>query len=178
MAALPGALPPAGWACSKNGASANGELQSKDGYAFFKHSQSLEAEDVLRMKVRGGIAIVGIAAEGYDVERSWETKKGTAWVYLLDGTSFILSGISEDDCERGHPSLLKDHIPETLPYDVALRVTKDYNIPQIRFNKDGKWHDFAPEFSNAGLKAGPWFPYVLLGEGDRLGDICVDRVGS
>ena len=48
-----GALPPAGWACSEGGEINNGEPQCKDGEdnAYFKHSQSLEAEDVLRMKV-------------------------------------------------------------------------------------------------------------------------------
>ena len=55
----------------------NGELQCKDDEedALFKHSQSLEAEDVLRMKVVAGGAEVGIAAEGYDVESHKETRK-------------------------------------------------------------------------------------------------------
>jgi hypothetical protein len=60
-----GALPPAGWAHNNKGEIRNGEPQSKGGFAYFKHSQSLEAEDVLRMKVvAGGKAWVGIAAEG------------------------------------------------------------------------------------------------------------------
>ena len=50
-----GALPPAGWACSEEGEIKNGEPQCKDedeAYdACFVHSQSLETEDVLRMKV-------------------------------------------------------------------------------------------------------------------------------
>ena len=80
-----GALPPAGWACSEGGEIKNGEPQCKEGedYATFKHSQSLEAEDVLRMKVvAGGSARVGIAAEGFDVERDSETCKRTAVVGL------------------------------------------------------------------------------------------------
>ena len=71
-----GALPPAGWACGEKGEIKNGEPQCKEeeSHAYFKHSQSLEAEDVLRMKVvAGGGASVGIAAEGYDVERDEET---------------------------------------------------------------------------------------------------------
>ena len=83
-----GALPPAGWACSEEGEIKNGEPQCKDDAeerAHFKHSQSLEAEDVLRTKVvAGGGAWVGIAAEGYDVERSGETFKSTAEVDLDD----------------------------------------------------------------------------------------------
>ena len=48
-----GGLDPAGWMCSENGEIKNEEPQCQDEkeYALFKHSQSLEAEDVLRMKV-------------------------------------------------------------------------------------------------------------------------------
>ena len=100
-----GALPPAGWACSEGGEIENGELRCKDveededwdeyeedeeGYAVFKHSQSLEAEDVLRMKVvAGGGALVGIAGEGYDVERHGETVESTVMVDLRDGSTSI-----------------------------------------------------------------------------------------
>jgi hypothetical protein len=49
------------------------------------------------------------------------------------------------------------HIPKTLPFDLALRIGKDGNMPQLRFNEDGEWHDFAPE-GGTGLKARPWFP--------------------
>jgi hypothetical protein len=76
----------------------NGEPQCKEeeDSACFKHSQSLEPEDVLRMKVvAGGRAGVGIAAEEYDVERHRETHKSTAGVDL-DGTTAIYSGISKD----------------------------------------------------------------------------------
>ena len=62
-----GGLDPAGWKCDENGEIKNGEPQCKDEkhYAPFVHSQSLEAEDVLRMKVVArGCASVGIAAEG------------------------------------------------------------------------------------------------------------------
>ena len=33
-------------------------------------------------------------------------------------------------------------------------------MPQIQFNDDDVWHDFAPD--RAALKAGPWFPCVQL----------------
>jgi hypothetical protein len=67
-----------------------------------------------------------------------------------------------------------DQIPKTLPYDLALRVSKDGNMPQLRFNEDGEWHDFAPE-GGVGLKAGPWFPYLFLFPEDRLSDHRVNR---
>ena len=185
-----GALPPAGWACSEEGEIENGEPQCKDDkdededaadeedeedYASFKRSQSLEEGDVWRMKVvaeRG--VIVGIAAEEYDVERHGETYTSIAEVRLLDGTTYIDSDISEDGEEHWHDDHLEDHIPKTLPYDVAVRITKDGNLPQIQFNDDSVWHDFAPE-GGAALKAGPWFPYLYL-EGDGLlSDHRVDR---
>jgi hypothetical protein len=75
-------LPPAGWACDEDGEIKNGEPQCKgnnDCLALFKHFQSFEPEDVWRMKmVAGGGALVGIAGEGYDVERHGETVESTA----------------------------------------------------------------------------------------------------
>ena len=50
-------------------------------------------------------------------------------------------------------------------------------MPQLRFNEDGEWHDFATEVGT-GLKAGPWFPYLLLSPDDRLSDHRVDRPES
>ena len=47
-------------------------------------------------------------------------------------------------------------------------------MPQLRFNEDGQWHDFAPK-GGAGLKAGPWFPYLELYPGDRLSNHRVNR---
>ena len=93
---------------------------------------------------------------------------------LYDGTTFINSDISEDGENHYHSDHLEDHIPKTLPYDLALRINKDGNMPQLRFNEDGEWHDFAPE-GGTGLKAGPWFPYLGLSAGDRLSDHRVDR---
>jgi hypothetical protein len=92
----------------------------------------------------------------------------------LDGTTLINSAISEDGERHVHHGLLKDHIPETLPYDLALRISKDGNVPQLRFNEDGEWHDFVPE-GGTGLKAGPWFPYLCLSPGARLSDHRVNR---
>ena len=73
-------------------------------------------------------------------------------------------------------------------------------MPQLRCNEDGEWHDFAPEGATrtgwsfwdgagqvlrgqavagpedgTGLKAGPWFPFLLLWPGARLSDHRVNR---
>ena len=48
-------------------------------------------------------------------------------------------------------------------------------MPQLRFNEDGQWHNFAPE-GGTGLKAGPWFPMLWLeGAAVRLSDHRVNR---
>ena len=107
----------------------------------------------------------------------------------------IGSAISEDGEHhgdgrpRGIPDQLQDNIPKTLPYDLALRITKDGNMPQIQFNEDGEWHSFArlctglnedgekqfaPE-GGVGLKAGPWFPFLELCGDERLSDHRVNR---
>ena len=124
--------------------------------------------------VEGRGALVGIAAEGYNVERHEETDESTAGVFLLNGSSFICSDISEDGETHDYHGLLKDHIPETKPYDVAVRITKDGNLPQIQFNDDSVWHDFAPEGGTA-LKAGPWSPFLCLIGDALLSDHRVDR---
>ena len=129
----------------------------------------------MRMKVvAGGGACVGIAAEGYDVERRDEMWASTAEVLLDNGSTVIHPDISEDGEFHFHHGLLKDYIPKTLPYDLALRINKDGNMPQLRFNEDGEWHDFAPE-GGTGLKAGPWFPYLTLSKDARLSDHRVNR---
>ena len=132
----------------RGGPAATGEIEygvsqsNGDDCSLFKHSQSLEAEDVWRMKVvAGGHARVGIAAEGYDVERDDETYKSTAVVMLFNGTTVIRSDISEDGEHHRHYGLLEDYIPKTHPYDLALRINKDGNMPQLRFNEDGQWHN-------------------------------------
>jgi hypothetical protein len=124
--------------------------------------------------VAGGCANVGIAAEGCDVKRHLETYKSTAKVWLDDGSTVILPDISKDGEFHRRIGLLKDAIPETLPCTLALRTSKDGNMPQLRFNEDGQWHDFAPE-GGTGLKAGPWFPYLVLSPDSRLSDHRVNR---
>ena len=163
-----GALPPAGWASSTLGGIENGEPQCKEDeeakrnaeeYASFKHSQSLEPEDVWMMKVCTKVFGIGVVAEGFDVERHVETEMSTARLDLSNapndmgehGSTVIFRDISEDG-EQHSGRILKDHIPKTLPYDLALRINKDGNMPQVRFNEDGQWHDFAPE-GGTGLKA-------------------------
>jgi hypothetical protein len=95
-------------------------------------------------------------------------------VYLGSGSTGINTDISQDGQQHLHDYHLQDHIPETEAYDVALRVTKDGNLPQIQFNDDAVWHDFAPVGGTA-LKAGPWFPYLQLDGDDLLSDHRVDR---
>ena len=132
-------LEPGGWAHNGNGEVSEGKPQSKGGWAFFRHSRELQAQDVLRTKVVevGGSACVGFAAESYDVEKHWQTGKSTAEVHLSDGTTRINSDISQDGEEHVHYNHLKDYIPKTLPYDLALRINKDGNVPQIQFNDNG-----------------------------------------
>jgi hypothetical protein len=95
-------------------------------------------------------------------------------VWLGNGTTDSFRDISQDGGGHCHTNHLEDHIPETKPYDVALRITKDGNLPQIQFNDDSVWHDFAPEGGTA-LKAGPWFPFLWLDGDDLLSDHCVDH---
>jgi hypothetical protein len=168
-------LDTAGWAHNAEGEIVNGETRtSEGGSAFFQHPQELQGGDVWRTRVEVGRACVGFATESYDVEKHWETEESTAGVSLYDGSTCIYSDISKGGEDHGHNHHLKDHIPKTHPYDVALRMTKDGNLPQIQFNDDSVWHDFAPEGGTA-LKAGPWFPYLCLNEDDLLSDHRVDR---
>ena len=53
-----------------------------------------------------------------------------------------------------------------------MRCEAVSNVPQIQFNDDSVWHDFAPD--RAAVKAGPWFPFLRLGSArDHLSDHCV-----
>ena len=156
-AARPDALDPEGWAHDEGGEIAEGKPQAKSYVADFRHSRELQAGDVLRTKVvEGRGAFVGFAAESYDVEKHGATVNSTARVNLSTGTTVIRSDISRDGERHAHHGHLKDYIPKTLPFDVALRISKDANVPQIQFNDDAGWHDFAPD--RAAVKAGPWFP--------------------
>ena len=87
------------------------------------------------------------------------------------------SGISLDGKQHSCPDHLGPLLPKTKPYDLALRCDTDGNVPQIQFNKDGVWHDFAPAVqgwlggsTRVALKAGQWFSYLRLSENDRLAD--------
>ena len=169
-------LDTAGWAHNGSGEIMNGQTRrSPEGFrAFFKHAQELQGGDVWKMRVEGRYGLVGFATEQYNVEKHVETYKSTAGVSLPDGETSVFFAISQDGQQHRHCDHLKDHIPETLPYDVALRINKDGSLPQIQFNDDNVWHDFAPEGGTA-LKAGPWFPYLCLYEDDLLSDHRVDR---
>ena len=60
-----------GWAHNGAGEIAEGKPQWCQGNtARFRHSRELQAQDVLRTQVvAGGNAVVGFAAESYDVEK-------------------------------------------------------------------------------------------------------------
>jgi hypothetical protein len=126
----------------------------------------------MRVEV-GGSAYVGFATEHYNVEKNVETRKSTAWVYLGDGTTCIGTGISQDGEDHYHLFHLKDHIPKA-PFDLAVRCEAVSNVPQIQFNDDDVWHDFAP--GRVALTAGPWFPFLqLCSAAARLSDHSVHR---
>jgi hypothetical protein len=94
-------------------------------------------------------------------------------VGLCDGSTIICTEISEDGQHHYHQGHLRPHIPEA-PFDLAVRCEAVSNVPQIQFNDDDVWHDFAP--GRAALKAGPWFPYLQLWNAAvRLSDHSVHR---
>ena len=168
-------LDTAGWAHNGSGEIVNGQLRSPGGDdAYFKHAQELQGGDVWRMRVEGGSADIGFATEHYNVEKDEETHKSTILVRLRNGTTNIDTAISQDGEAHYHDCHLLPHIPETKPYEVAVRITKDGNLAQIQFNDDSVWHDFAPEGGTA-LKAGPWFPFLCLYRDGLLSDHRVDR---
>ena len=168
------ALEPEGWSHNEGGEITEGRPQSKGGFAYFKHTRSLQAKDVWRMRVEvGGVAYVGFASEHYNAEKHGETYKSIAGVRLDSGTTCIYPDISQDGQQHFRGGYLRPHIPEA-PFDLAVRCEAVSNVPQIQFNDDDVWHDFAP--GRAAVKAGPWFPCLQLGSADvRLSDHSVHR---
>ena len=81
--------------------------------------------------------------------------KHIAMVFLGGGTTLTRSDISKDGEDHYHYGLLEDLLPETLP---RLRPGPS---PQIRFNEDERWHDFAPE-GGTGVNAGPLCCHELI----------------
>ena len=177
-APAPDALDPNGWECCDEGEIAEGGLPqcpAEFDYACFKHSQTLHADDVFKMTiVEGNNVIVGFAGQNYDPKKDMQTVSSVACVELGNATAFVGPNISGDGEEHDHYSLLKDYIPTTKPYDLAMRCDKDGNVPQIQFNDDGMWHDFASD-GRLALKPGPWFPFLTLHDDDRLDNLCVHR---
>ena len=136
MSAPVDALEPEGWSHSEDGEITEGRPQSNDNGAVFKHSRSLQAKDVWRMRVEaGGDARVGFATEQYKVEKHGETVQRTSRVNLYNGTTFISTGISQDKQYHSHQGHLGPHIPEA-PFDLALRCEAVSNVSQIQFNGD------------------------------------------
>jgi hypothetical protein len=130
------------------------------------------------MKVEGGRrAGAGFAGEAYDPARDDETYDSTAFVHLVDGSTRIYPGLNLDEEKHFHRGHLRPHVPSSPPFEMALRVDRDRNVPQVQFNEDGVWHDFAPDQGEGrtALKAGPWFPYLFLVKGDLVSGHRVDR---
>ena len=130
-----------------------------------------EAEDAWRMKVEGGRARrVGIAGEGYDVERHGETVQSTAYVWMHDGTTNIWSKISQDGEYHVHDDHLKDHhLPKTLPYGLPFALSQqEQQYSTASAQRRRKVARFSP--NRIGMKAGPWSPFVQLHGDDRLSD--------
>ena len=183
-AADPDAIDGTGWADDGKGEVVAGKPRLKDGYgrhdyACFKHSQATPTGDVWTMQVdeEGQYAYIGFAGADFDPARYGETCNSTATVHLGDGTTYIFPDLSLDGQQHHHRDHLGPHLPpKTGSFVVSLRADADGNVPQVQFNQDGVWHDFAPEGEGrVGLKAGPWFPYLSLGNGDRLSDHRVRR---
>ena len=108
---------------------------------------------------------------------------------IATGSTCINSDLSLD----GKKHMAMDHLPipgnefgedgylihreNWEPLHLALRVDKESHVPQVQFNKDGVWHEFAPGGAGAALKGeGPWFPYLRLAKRDRVIDHCVTRM--
>ena len=164
-----------GWQHNAEGTVVDGVAQCRctgSGRCFFKHSQAIGPGDVLKMRVEAGkvrlASIVGLAGKKLDIQRPMETWGRTALVNMRNGTTVIHAGLSSDRQYHGHYCQLQNHVP-TAPFDLALRCDTAGNVPQIQFNEDGVWHHFAPE-KRIALKAGPWFLYLELHEGDRVAD--------
>jgi hypothetical protein len=121
-------------------------------------------------------ACVGFAGEAFEPLMGNTAGGSTAWVHLGGGTTCIFSGLSLDGQEHSHSSRLARYLPNELPFDLALHCDPESNVPQVQFNEDGIWHDFAPQGRKTALKSGPWFPYLVLNECDCLSNLRVNRL--
>ena len=131
-------VPPEEWVYNERGEIIEGRPQWKgNGYAYFKHTRSLQAKDVWRTRVEvGGQAYIGFATEKYNAEKHWETYTSTAWVHLGDGLTRINPDISQDGQDHCHRVHLRPHIPEA-PFDLAVRCEAVSNVPKLQFCDDG-----------------------------------------
>jgi hypothetical protein len=159
-------------------------LDFEDREAYFKHSQPFLPGDVLRFTVDECLEFSSSGFAGAELDPSKffseEISSAAAWVHLGDGTTSVLGGISLDGRDYSHDDHIFAHLPEAAPYDVALRVETGSNVPQIQFNEDGAWHDFAPldkafPECRTALKAGPWFPFLSLSMGECVSDFRIDH---
>jgi hypothetical protein len=163
------------WAISEKGVvdQSTGFMHSTEKYARFKHCHEVNAGDVWSMTVEHGRGVIGFCGEEYNVHKHKETSSTTVWVHLGSGTTYTNVDMSLDLKTTSQPDFLQDLIPETSPYTVALRCDRDGNVPQIQFQEDGVWHDFAPE--RAAVRAGPWYVFMDLYQGDYMHDHIVQK---
>ena len=178
------ALDATAWVHNEHGVLVDGNPCCEDGYVcFFMHPQPFGGGDVWRCRFDGAGpgAYVGFACSSFD-----PTKWGQTWSSVArlgfasgeaSGTTEINSDISQDGGSHFHHGHLGPYIPKTRPFDLALRCEAVSNVPQIQFDDDGAWHDFAPEGEGrTSLKAGPLFIFLSLScDSDRLSDHRVDR---
>ena len=126
----PVALEHEGWSHDEGGKITEGRPQGKGGWAYFKHTRTLQAKDVWRMRVEVvGNAWVGFATEQYNVELNDETRKSAAYVSLGTGSTAIFSNISQDGQRHLYYDHLRPHIPKA-PFDLAVRCEAVSNVPQ------------------------------------------------
>ena len=155
--------------------------------AFYKHSQAIIAGDICKMKVAGRRVYVGFAGEAYSPWKHNATRGSTAGVWLDSGTTVLRSEISSDGQRHYHPDHLRDFIPKTVRFDVALRCETISNVPQIQFNEDGVWHDLGTQRMAVKLstsrvaaehctaKSHSWYPCLALWAGESMTEMRVSR---
>jgi hypothetical protein len=171
---MDGEVAPGVWAyTAKSGELVGGLPRSKGYTAHFKHLKDHQGGSVFEYRVEGvrtgRSSLIGFAAEDFDVDRAEETGNSTAVVSLYNGTAIIRPDMSLDGKKHLHSDYLQRFIPKSRPYNVAVRCQAVSNVPQIQFNNDGVWHDFAPgrvalKYSAKANSPNGMLPYLRVDE--------------
>jgi len=137
---------------------------SNERQASFKHVTPIPSGAEWKMRVENGVgAWVGFATHKYNVANRATTYESTVRVDLTSGLVYIFSDITESGKNYQYSRPLVNHLRKHMPYasyNLSLRCEKGTNIPQIQFNNNNMWHNFAP--GECALKAEPLFPYLML----------------